>query len=342
MTLVSILIPAYNAERWIGDTIESALNQTWRRKEIIVVDDGSRDGTVAVARRYASPQLRVVEQPNQGASAARNKAFSLCQGDFIQWLDADDLLSPEKIERQMAALADGGKRLLASCGWAFFYYRPAKGAFVPTPLWSDLSPTEWLFRKLSQNLHMQTATWLVSREVTEKAGAWDVRLMSDDDGEYFCRVLLASDGVRFTPKARVYYRVAGAGSWGTLGRSRKKLEAQWLSMQLHIGYLRSLEDSDRVRAACLRYLQTWFPDVYRSQPDLAGQFEALARELGGGLVTPQFSWKYAWIHTLLGWKLAKRASLALPQFKTSILRRWDEMLYRFETRRLRGVLSSGR
>ena len=235
MTLVSILIPAYNAERWIGQTIESALNQTWPRKEIIVVDDGSRDETVTVARRYSSPQLRVVRQPNQGASAARNKAFSLCQGEFIQWLDADDLLSRDKIERQMAILANGGGRIVASCGWGFFYYRPATAAFVPTPLWSDLSPTEWLLRKLGQNLHMQTATWLVSREVAEKAGSWDVRLMSDDDGEYFCRVLLASDGVRFAPEARVYYRVSGAGSWGNLGRSRKSLEAQWLSMQLHIG-----------------------------------------------------------------------------------------------------------
>jgi hypothetical protein len=209
-------------------------------------------------------------------------------------------------------------------------------------LWTALSPTDWLLRKLGENLQMQTATWLVSREVAEKAGPWDVRLMSDDDGEYFCRVLLASDGVRFVPEGRVYYRVSGTGSWGNLGRSRKKLEAQWLAMRLHIGYLRSLEDSERVRAACICYLQTWFPDFYRSHPDLAAQFEVLARELGGSLVTPRFSWKYAWIHRLFGWKVAKRASLALPQFKASSLRRWDEMLYRFETRRLRGVSSGGR
>src|SRR5207253_11047683 len=106
--------------------------------------------------------------------------------------------------------------------------------------------------------HMQTATWLVSREVAEKAGSWDVRLMSDDDGEYFCRVLLASDGVRFAPEARVYYRVSGAGSWGNLGQSRKSLEAQWLSMQLHIGYLLSLEDFFFQAEDGIRDLQTWF------------------------------------------------------------------------------------
>jgi len=154
--------------------------------------------------------------------------------------------------------------------------------------------------------------------------------MSDDDGEYFCRVLLASDGVRFAPEARVYYRVSGAGSWGNLGLSRKKLEAQWLSMQLHIRYLRSLEDSERVRAACVQYLHTWFPGFYGSQPDLAGQFEALAAELGGVLRPPGLSWKYSWIHKLFGWTLANRASIALPQFKESILRRWDETLSRYE------------
>src|SRR6478736_5222717 len=100
--LVSILIPAYNAERWISDTIQSALKQTWPRKEIIVVDDGSRDQTLRVARHFASKNVSVVTQENQSASAARNRALELCQGDYIQWLDADDLLSPDKVAKQVA------------------------------------------------------------------------------------------------------------------------------------------------------------------------------------------------------------------------------------------------
>jgi glycosyltransferase involved in cell wall biosynthesis len=74
---VSILIPAYNAEKWLSDTIRSAVTQTWRRKEIIVVDDGSIDQTREIARRFASDGVRVIAQQNQGAAAARNKAFSL-------------------------------------------------------------------------------------------------------------------------------------------------------------------------------------------------------------------------------------------------------------------------
>src|ERR1700722_15492058 len=99
--LVSILIPAYNADRWIAETIRSAVNQTWERKEIIIVDDGSTDETLAVARQFESMLVRVVSQKNQGAASARNRAFSLSCGDYIQWLDADDLLAPDKVSRQM-------------------------------------------------------------------------------------------------------------------------------------------------------------------------------------------------------------------------------------------------
>src|SRR5207249_10697135 len=100
--LISILIPAYNAEAWIGDTIRSTLAQTWPRKEIVVVDDGSTDQTLQVARQFASRDVFVVTQVNQAASASRNKAFQHCQGDYIQWLDADDFLAPVKVTRHLA------------------------------------------------------------------------------------------------------------------------------------------------------------------------------------------------------------------------------------------------
>src|ERR1051326_5092078 len=182
--LVSILIPAYNAEQWISEAIKSALDQTWPTKEIIIVDDGSRDQTLQVARQFASKQVCVVTQENQGASAARNKACELSQGDYIQWLDADDLLSPAKIAKQVEASNQyGSERTLFSSAWGQFYYRVDKATFTRTSLWSNLSPLEWLVRKMGENLHMPPATWLVSRKLTEAAGPWDIRLSLDDDGE---------------------------------------------------------------------------------------------------------------------------------------------------------------
>src|SRR5208283_714905 len=213
---------------------------------------------------------------------ARNKVYSVSRGEYIQWLDADDLLAPDKIARQMAMMEKfRNNRLLMSSGFGLFKYRFHRAQFRPTPLWTDLPKVEWLIRKLGQNAYMQTATWLVSRELTEAAGPWNTELLGDDDGEYFCRVLLASEGVRFVPEAKVYYRASGSSSLSYIGRSDKKRDAQWVSMQLHIRYLRSLEDSERVRRACVQYLQNWLIFFYPERLDIFEQAQAMAKELGG-------------------------------------------------------------
>src|SRR5271157_6315769 len=116
--LVSILIPAFNAEKWIADAIRSAIAQSWQCKEIVIVDDGSTDRTLKIARQFASRDVSVVTQEHQGANAARNYALSLSQGDYIQWLDADDLMSADKIAKQLEAAAESeGTRTLFSSGW---------------------------------------------------------------------------------------------------------------------------------------------------------------------------------------------------------------------------------
>jgi glycosyltransferase involved in cell wall biosynthesis len=329
--LVSILIPAYNAQATIAYTLRSALAQTWPRKEIIVVDDGSRDETPTILRAFESENVLVVRQSNQGAAAARNKAYSASSGDFVQWLDADDLLAPDKIALQMEAMAEPARdRALLSCAWGRFLYRNSHAKFVPTPLWCDLSPEEWLVRQMEHNVYMQTATWLVSRKIADAAGPWDTRLLGDDDGEYFSRVLLASDGTRFVPNARVYYRQTGASSLSYIGHSDRKRDAQWLSMVLHIKYLRSIEDSQRVRAACITYLQNWMVYFYPERADLFEQAQMLAKELGGALEAPSLSWKYAWIKTLFGWPLARRAQVTLPRLRWSLAGLWDKACFQLE------------
>jgi glycosyltransferase involved in cell wall biosynthesis len=332
--LVSVLIPAYNAQEWISDTLRSALAQTWERKEIIVVDDGSTDDTLRVARQFESDTVRVVRQQNAGAAAARNTAFSLSRGEYIQWLDADDLLAPDKIARQMAAVdTSREKRILLSSAFGKFMYRWYKAEFLPTELWQDQAPTAWLLRKLDQNLFMQTATWLVSRELTEAAGPWDTRLLGDDDGEYFCRVLLASEGVRFVPEAQVYYRVFGYDSLSYVGVSEAKREALWLSMQLHIGYLRSLEDSPRIRSASVDYLQRNLFYFYPNRPDITRQAQQMAKDLGGELGEPHLSWGYSWMRHVIGWRRTKRLALELRTLRKSASKALDKTLFRIENRK---------
>jgi glycosyltransferase involved in cell wall biosynthesis len=329
--LVSILIPAFNMQDSIAETLRSAIAQTWPRKEIIVVDDGSTDQTAERARHFASRGVKVVSTDNRGLSAAVNHAYRLCQGDYIQELDADDLLSPDKIERQLAALRDGdGRRVLLSSPWAHFFYRTRGARFIPNSLWKDLSPVEWLLRKMGENLHMQNATWLVSRELAEAAGPWDETLGHDQDGEYFCRVLLASEGTRFVPEGRVFYRVTSSNRLSYVGSSAKKRESLLRSIKLHIRYLRSLEESDRVRKACLTYMQSWYGNFYPDCPEMVEELQRLAAELQGHLNLPQLRWKYAWIKPIFGPKAAKWSQREAPKLKSYLARRWDRAMYRLE------------
>jgi glycosyltransferase involved in cell wall biosynthesis len=98
--LVSILIPCFNAEQWVAQAIESALAQTWPEKEVIVVDDGSTDGSLEVIRRFDG-RIRWETGPNRGGNAARNRLLKLSSGEWLQYLDADDYLRPGKIQRQV-------------------------------------------------------------------------------------------------------------------------------------------------------------------------------------------------------------------------------------------------
>jgi glycosyltransferase involved in cell wall biosynthesis len=332
--LVSILMPAFNAQQWIADTIKSAIGQTWQRKEIIIVDDGSTDRTLEIARQFASREVAVVTQENQGPSAARNKAFSFSQGDYIQWLDADDLLGSEKIARQMAvAKSCQDSRIILSSAWGRFLSRASRAQFIPTRLWCDLSPDEWLIRKMSENLFMQTATWLVSREASDVVGPWNTQLQVDNDGEYFSRVVLASHGIRFVPEARTYYRMSGSRCVSYIGTSKRKLDSKVLAMQLQVRCLRSMGDTPRIREACLRYLEDGLIHFYPNRLDLLEELKRTAVELGGTIRPPTLSWKYKWLGSLFGGRVARKAQLLFPMAKWSLIRSWDRALFRLQNGR---------
>ncbi|HUA65795.1 MAG TPA: glycosyltransferase family 2 protein [Alphaproteobacteria bacterium] len=333
--LVSILIPAYKAEPWISDAIKSALRQTWPRKEIIVVDDGSTDGTLAVASQFSGEGVTVVSQKNRGASAARNHAYSLCSGHYIQWLDADDILAPDKISRQIeVAQTLKNPRLLLSSEWGRFHYRTKVAQFIPTALWQDLPPVEWLLRKMTFNVWMQPGSWLVSRELMESAGPWDERLSFDDDGEYFCRIISKSQGVPFVRGAKTFYRLTPE-SLSTVDNSNKKRESAWLSIRLQIQYLLQLEDSERSRAAAVTFLQTWFTmfDPYRM--DIIEQMQEFAQKLGGVVrrlhPVEALRWKWAWMEGIFGSRAAHWAQKSLPKFKYDAICAarlfWERTLY---------------
>jgi hypothetical protein len=303
--LVSIIIPCYNSEQWIQGTLESVLLQTWKNKEIIIVDDGSSDNSLAIAKCVESPIVKVISQDNQGASAARNRALKEAQGDFIQYLDADDLLATDKIERQVQLLSAGNANCIAAGEWARFYNSPTEAYFIPEPVWSDMSPVDWLICSWEGGGMMPLHAWLMPRQIAEKAGDWNDSLSLNDDGEYFCRVVLASRGVKFCPGAKSYYRSGIPGSLsGTT--SRKALESAIESLELSTNHLLVKENSPRTRHACATAFQRFIYSTYPDAPDLVRMAEAKVQSLGGSDLKPSGGQCFQFLTHLGSWKLAKQ------------------------------------
>ncbi|RYX82911.1 glycosyltransferase family 2 protein, partial [bacterium] len=117
---VSIIIPVYNAALFLAETITSTLKQSYRNFEIILIDDGSSDNSYNIAKQFNDPKITVVKQANKGASAARNHGISLATGDYIQFLDADDFLHPQKIEQQIDTLKNYSDLHLIGGTWQRF------------------------------------------------------------------------------------------------------------------------------------------------------------------------------------------------------------------------------
>jgi glycosyltransferase involved in cell wall biosynthesis len=303
--LVSIVIPAFNAERWLAQAVKSALEQTWPWKEIIVVNDGSWDATKAVAASFQSAAVRVVDQPHRGAAAARNQGFRRSRGKFIQYLDADDLLDPRKIEVQLRRLTREGPGYVALGAWGRFEGDPRTARFLAGPAWADLPPVEWLVCSWTGGGMMHPAAWLVPREVVERAGPWDETLTLNDDGEFFCRALLQSRGVRFCADARSYYR---SGVAGTLSGSRSPAAYQsaWRATQSCVRHLLAVQDDRRTRRAAADSFQRLAYALHPDAPDLVRRAEARARQLGGSKLPCDGGSTFRLVRSLVGWKVARR------------------------------------
>jgi len=331
--LVSILIPAYKAESFIAETVRCAREQTWPRKEIIIVDDGSPDHTYDAAKRLESADVKVVRQENGGAPSARNKAFALAQGEYIQWLDADDLLHPDKIRLQLEGAASGlTSRTLITASWGKFFFRKDRAEFSPDSLWQDHDAIDWIVTKFRDNVWMNPAVWLVSRRLTELAGSWDSRLArsGDDDGEYICRVVGAADRVRFVQEAQCYYRIGTVGSlnWN-METNEQSLQSLVLSLTTSVRHLLRLEDSPRTRDAAARHLQTFMPYFYASDERFYMEMNAVARELlGRELLRPAVSWKYRPLELLAGRRFTRKVITNWRGAKVLLRRRWDGFFHR--------------
>lgn len=303
--LVSVVIPCHNAAPWLEATIASVRTQTWRRYEILLVDDGSTDGSGALADRLAGPDLRVVHQANAGQCAALNQGVRLAQGDFFEYLDADDLLAPDKLEIQLRRLQELDAGWMASGAWARFAGDPATARFEPEPVWRDLAPVDWLVTSWRGGGMMHGAAWLIPRALVEAAGPWNEELSLINDLDYFPRVLLKSRGIAFCPGARTYYRSGLSGNLSGLN-SRRGWASAFAATALAQAALLAVEDSPRTRGASADNLQRLLLSAYPFAPDLVAQAEAEVRRLGGSAIRPGGGKPFLALSRLIGWKAARR------------------------------------
>lgn len=324
--LVSVVVPAYQAASTIDATLRSALAQTWRPLEVVVVDDGSRDGTSDVARRHG---VRLIRQENRGPSAAQNTALREAQGEFIQFLDADDLLSPDKVERQLLRLRDR-PGAIAWGEWARFRGAPEEARFVPDPVSADLAPEEWLVQAWAGGQPMmQPGIWLVPRSVIDRAGPWDERLSLINDLEYFTRVLLAADQVLPCPGARLYYRSGNPSSVAST-RSPAAWRSALTSLELATAALLERRHDEAARRACADLFQEWrFGAELEAPPDVVEKVEARLRLLGGSSVRMQGGPALRALDRLIGWRAARRVQRWTREL-TPLMRPYRALVRRME------------
>lgn len=310
-SLVSVIIPVYNASRYLAETLFSVVNQTYTNLEIIIVNDGSTDNSEEIIRDFQQKDARFhyYSRENQGQCVSSNFAIQVSNGDYIKFLDADDILSPEHIELQLKALG-GNVNCLASCEWGRFYddnYHSAK--FIPEAVWKNMDSIDWIKVSLSQKSDMMGAwLWLIPKKILDIAGNWNEELSLNNDFDFSIRLLLTAKSVKFAEGAKLYYR-SGLSASLSQTFSRKAVESAFLTTKLGCDNILKREKSSQIKKLCANRYQTWIFRIYPNYPDMIKTFEKEVKNLGNGDVKMDGGKVFIALRNMFGWKIARRIQL---------------------------------
>lgn len=220
--LVSVIMPAYNTARYIREAIDSVLDQDYGNKELIVIDDGSTDGTLDILRSYGD-RLQLITQQNQGSAVARNAGLAAARGDYIAFLDSDDAWLPGKLSLQVRYLQDHPDIGMIYARWQV--WKPdATGRFAPATSVAETLMTDgmpavpgivdeqsgWLYNRLLFTSLLHTITVLARRELVETVGRFDADLKRGQDYDYWLRTSRVTE-IRQLDQVLALYRVHGEG-----------------------------------------------------------------------------------------------------------------------------------
>jgi glycosyltransferase involved in cell wall biosynthesis len=198
MARISVAIPAYNAELYLREALDSVLSQSLQPHEILVVNDGSKDATDAIARSYGD-QIRYIVQENQGLSGARNTAIHRATGDWIAFFDSDDIMQPEKLAKQMAAIDANPDLILTYTGFTFLY---EDGRTEPATVF----PANELWPALRYRSPILPSTSIVKRDALLEVGCF--RKITTEDWDLWFRLIRRYPVTSFreVPESLLLYR----------------------------------------------------------------------------------------------------------------------------------------
>lgn len=309
---VSVVIPAYNVEEYVQDTVESALNQTYPLQEIVCVDDGSTDGTLEVLRHLEAQhpdEVQVLTGLNQGACAARNRGMSVATGEYIQFLDADDVLLPEKVERDVSVLQEGREALLFG---GFESYKRGTQIYE-----SDTFVSEDPWVCLAKQNFGQTSSNLFRADAVERVGGWDEQRPYNQDYDLIARMLMNGADVAFAQHRHTRARNREGSisdGWGKEMRSaRAELDRDILR------YLRSVDADAESIAAIEESVFFRLRQLYQLDPESAVQLYRQTFPDGYDPVAGTGStWAYCIVHRVLGFSAAERIKALFHRWRKTI------------------------
>lgn len=300
--LVSILIPLYNAEQYIEETITKALQQTYSNIELVIVDDHSTDNSLKIAQKYISEKVHVYSNPKKGGNPARNYAFEKCNGEYIKFMDADDYCTNEMIEKQMdRMLKDGDENTLVFSPVKMLY--PDGHFFLPPrEIDKDYIPGIELLIDIWRGKGWNCPhCHLMHRNLFIKSGGWDETITKNQDGEFFARIANKANKALCVPDEYAIWRQTG------IGVSTKK------TIKAHASMIRSYEiisklilnynDGMEYRKICAKYIglfvYTYYPEISPIMP----MIYKVLQQIKQPLMLPDRK-ILIFLRTIMGWKLA--------------------------------------
>lgn len=237
---ISVIIPAFDREHIIGETLDSILEQSYDNWECLVVDDGSTDNTEKIVRSYCEEdgRIRFFKRPTRrakGATTCRNIGIEESSGEYFQFLDSDDLIAGNKFEVQIKELKSASKNAISTCKWGSARVNSKEAAIyhgLPT-YFSTRRPLDLIEVYGKRFTYLPPHVFLVPKTVLLESGKWKEELNHNvnDDGEFFSRIILASSEIIYCEETYVLYRT-GAG--GRITGGKKQEEGR-------LGYMKSLE-----------------------------------------------------------------------------------------------------